>query len=312
MRNLGFDDSECEAIVLVVSELGTNIAKYAGIGDVIAREIATETRRGVEIEAVDSGPGIADAERAFDDGYSTSGSLGYGLGTVSRLMDDVSISSVGEGGTRVVARRWLHARSLPAVRCSLDVGAASRPHPRMLGINGDAFVICRRESFMLVGVIDGLGHGQFAQRASQTARRHIEGHCESSLDDVFRGCGRACRPTRGVNMALARVDCEHNTLQLASIGNVEVKAHGLPQGMRYLVRRGIVGLNAPVVQVTEQPWSEDSVLLMASDGITMRWSWDDLPELRGMAATNMAAVILRKFARAEDDATVLVLRGASQ
>src|SRR5262249_34087610 len=121
----------------------------------------------IQIESQDNGPGIADFERAVTDGYSTAGSLGNGLGAVNRLMDELQFHSLSPG-TRIICQRWLRAReTVPAINW-LDFGAATRAY-RMLRENGDAFIVKRWQGFALAGVIDGLGHGQFAQRAAQSA-----------------------------------------------------------------------------------------------------------------------------------------------
>ena len=64
-------------------------------------------KRGVEIEVVDTGPGIADCEAAMDDHYSSGGTLGLGLPGVRRMMDEFSLESTPGEGTRVTVRKWL-------------------------------------------------------------------------------------------------------------------------------------------------------------------------------------------------------------
>ena len=60
----------------------------------------------VEIEAVDQGPGIEDAEAALEDHYSSGGTLGLGLPGVRRMMDEFSLESTPGEGTRVTATKW--------------------------------------------------------------------------------------------------------------------------------------------------------------------------------------------------------------
>ena len=72
----------------------------------VLRLIENETKQGIEIVAVDKGPGIRDVSLAMVDGYSTSGSLGLGLAGVRRLMDDCEIKSASGQGTTVTARKW--------------------------------------------------------------------------------------------------------------------------------------------------------------------------------------------------------------
>ena len=237
------------------------------------------------------------------------GRSGLGLGRLTALMDELVIASSPDGGTHVTSRMWLRRSGSTQNAMQLSFGAATRPHPQMAGVNGDAFVICRRDELALVGVIDGVGHGQFAQRAAQTARREVEVHVNRPLDDIFRSVGRACRATRGVGMALARFNCSKSTVELASVGNIELRTRGDAAPVRYLVRRGILGLNAPSAAVTEQPWNQEAMMVMYSDGIRSHWGWEESPDIDSLPVTEVAGTLLRKYAREDDDATVLVVKG---
>ncbi|MFT5375787.1 MAG: serine/threonine-protein kinase RsbT [Candidatus Latescibacterota bacterium] len=104
---VGFDASASQMISTAVSELARNIMKYAGKGEVIIRPLSKEHLQGVEIKVQDRGQGIEDVEKALDDHYSTSGTLGLGLPGVKRLMDDFEIESTLGEGTRVTIRKWL-------------------------------------------------------------------------------------------------------------------------------------------------------------------------------------------------------------
>lgn len=103
----GFDERGKNGIMTVVAELARNVIKYAKSGRVILTSIDSAGRRGLEIEVVDRGPGIADIERAMADHFSTGKTLGLGLPGAKRLMDEFTITSTPGRGTRVVARKWL-------------------------------------------------------------------------------------------------------------------------------------------------------------------------------------------------------------
>ena len=105
-KESGFDDASCQSIATVVSELARNIVKYAGTGQLIIRPLQKGRLIGIEIEAQDRGPGIEDVRRVMKDGFSSGGTLGLGLPSVRRLMDDFKIESRSGGGTSVVARKW--------------------------------------------------------------------------------------------------------------------------------------------------------------------------------------------------------------
>jgi serine/threonine-protein kinase RsbT len=101
----GFAAADAERIVLAVSELATNLLRYAQQGELILSAVQGARGASVEVESRDAGPGIANLGRAQEDGYSTGGGLGGGLPGVRRLMDEFEISS-GPSGTRILARKW--------------------------------------------------------------------------------------------------------------------------------------------------------------------------------------------------------------
>ncbi|MDM8516459.1 anti-sigma regulatory factor [Desulfobacterales bacterium HSG16] len=105
---LGFDNIKQCKIATAVSELATNIHRYAGSGFILIRIIDIGSRQGVEIIAEDIGPGIADLKSALMDNFSTSaGSLGIGLPGTQRMMDEFEIESKTGKGTLVKIREWL-------------------------------------------------------------------------------------------------------------------------------------------------------------------------------------------------------------
>ena len=106
-REAGFDETPSRMIATAVSELVRNILKYAGSGEIRLRRVKEPGRRGIEIEVVDQGPGIADCAAALDDHFSSGGTLGLGLPGVKRLMDEFRLESTPGEGPRVTARKWI-------------------------------------------------------------------------------------------------------------------------------------------------------------------------------------------------------------
>jgi anti-sigma regulatory factor (Ser/Thr protein kinase) len=260
---LGFGPTEAEEIVLAVAELASNIVKHAGQGILSLRSEPMGGRMGIEISALDKGPGMSDVNRCLADGYSTAGGLGYGLGAINRLMDEVEIHSCAGTGTQITCRRWLRSEPNPLSSSPWDIGVATRPRRSALE-NGDAFVIRRWNEKLLVGVIDGLGHGQLAQHAALAAQQYVQCHYDLPLDKLFAGAGRACRGTRGAVMALARFE-SHGRILFASLGNIEARAFGRSQKVPFHVKRGILGLEERNVTVQDYNWLPGAVLVLHSD-----------------------------------------------
>ncbi len=103
---VGFSLVEQTKIVTAASELVRNCLVHGGGGSITVEQVRQDARRGVRLTVRDSGPGIADVERALQDGYSTTRGLGYGLGGAKRLVDEFTIDSEVGRGTVVVATRW--------------------------------------------------------------------------------------------------------------------------------------------------------------------------------------------------------------
>jgi serine/threonine-protein kinase RsbT len=106
-RDAGFDETPARMIATVVSELVRNILKYAGSGEICLRRAERRGDQGIEIEALDRGPGIVDCDAAMQDHFSSGGTLGLGLPAVKRMMDEFSLESTLGRGTRVTARKWI-------------------------------------------------------------------------------------------------------------------------------------------------------------------------------------------------------------
>lgn len=90
---------ECQTIV---SEIIYNIQKYAPKGTV---EIIVKDKI-LFIEAKDNGKGISNLNDAIKDGYSTSQTLGLGLGTIFRLSDEIDIQTNNNGTIIKLQKRF--------------------------------------------------------------------------------------------------------------------------------------------------------------------------------------------------------------
>lgn len=109
-KKIGFKETDQVMIATAASELSTNILRYAGEGEITITWVKDElnSRKGLQLFASDQGPGMADLDMAMQEKYSTQvGSLGLGLPSVKRIMDDFKIESVFGEGTRVLACKWV-------------------------------------------------------------------------------------------------------------------------------------------------------------------------------------------------------------
>ena len=111
LSGLRFSGSELTLIATAISEVARNIVSYAGKGEIVLRVVQRGQKRGLLVIARDRGPGIADTERAMEDGYSTGRGLGMGLPGARRLMDRLVVDSALGRGTVVEMWKWVPARA---------------------------------------------------------------------------------------------------------------------------------------------------------------------------------------------------------
>jgi serine/threonine-protein kinase RsbT len=105
--DLGFSLTDVTMIATAISEIARNITSYAGRGAVRITVADREGRRALVVRAEDDGPGIADIERAMEDGYSTGRGLGMGLPGARRLMDRLIVDSTLGRGTVIEMWKWV-------------------------------------------------------------------------------------------------------------------------------------------------------------------------------------------------------------
>jgi serine/threonine-protein kinase RsbT len=106
-EQVGCSATDATLIATAISEVARNIVSHAGGGEVVITATDADGHGAIEVVASDRGPGIADLDRAMQDGYSTGRGLGLGLPGARRLMDEFEIRSEVGVGTTVVMRKWL-------------------------------------------------------------------------------------------------------------------------------------------------------------------------------------------------------------
>jgi serine/threonine-protein kinase RsbT len=98
-------------LATAISEVARNITTYATRGEVTLSVVRDNGgRQGIRVVARDDGPGIADIERALQDGYTSGGGLGIGLPGARRLVDEFEIESAPSEGTTVTLVKWSRSR----------------------------------------------------------------------------------------------------------------------------------------------------------------------------------------------------------
>ncbi|HSD11831.1 MAG TPA: ATP-binding SpoIIE family protein phosphatase [Candidatus Binatia bacterium] len=305
-REIGFDTGDVGRVAIVVTEAATNLVKHAGGGEILLQSATHEGGRGLEVVALDRGPGIANVDEALRDGFSTGGSAGTGLGAISRQSSVFDIHSAPGVGTGVLARLWLGPDGK-------DVGEAiggisvSKPGE---DVCGDAWAVVREADRVRVFLADGLGHGPLAAQSASRAREVFLARPRLDPADVIGLMHDALRPTRGAAVAVADVDRGREVVRFAGVGNVAASILSGAGSRSMVSTHGTLGHDLRKVRQFEYPWPSGALLVMYSDGLASRWSLERYRGLESRDPTLIAAVLYRDFQRGRDDATVVVVRDA--
>ena len=111
---LAFDATQSGKVALAVTEAATNIVKHAGSGEILLAPLVRGSAAGLEILALDRGPGISNVMDSLRDGFSTAGSMGTGLGALSRVSPSFDLYSQPGRGTALRLEVWGTSATPPA------------------------------------------------------------------------------------------------------------------------------------------------------------------------------------------------------
>ena len=303
---LGFDATNAGRVALVATELATNIVKHGGGGELLISDYDAGSVGGVQLIALDKGPGIANLALSFEDGYSSAGTAGEGLGAIRRQSQHVEIATWPGHGTAILARLSANGSMTSRHPGATAYGCISIPI-RGEEICGDDCAVVDTDAGPALIVADGLGHGPQAAIAANEAIRLFHSHKARPVAELLDYLHNGLRATRGAAVAIARFDRQQHRIQYGGIGNIAGVIVS-PEGMRRMVSlNGTAGHNARKILAFDYAWS-GGLVVMHSDGLGTSWSLDRYPGLSRMDPTLIASVLYRDFARGRDDVTVLVAR----
>jgi anti-sigma regulatory factor (Ser/Thr protein kinase) len=301
-QKLGLEDVRASEIGIAATEVAGNQLKHAGGGTFLLRACRGLRGGGVGFVAADRGPGIPDVDAAMQDGHSTTGTLGIGLGAIARLATTCDVYSVPGAGTVVAATFGV---------CDLrtEVAAAAgltRPMPGQ-DVCGDTYAIRVDGPAVTVVLADGLGHGALAATASRAAVRGVIDAEFGPPAALLAAAHEAAQGTRGAAVAVAQVTGD-GEIRYAGTGNIA--GHLLDDDKRrgMISHPGIVGVNARSPRENAYHLEPDTVVVLHTDGVTDRLTLDVNAGLLRRSSLVISSVVLRDNGTRNDDAGVVVIR----
>jgi anti-sigma regulatory factor (Ser/Thr protein kinase) len=305
--SLGFNETKNGELGIIITEAARNTVVHGGGGLLIVNGECSPVSARAEVLALDRGPGIKDLVRAFEDGYSTAGTPGTGLGAIRRLGSACEIFSAA-GGTVMVATVVQGEAARP--ENVLEIGKVLAPYPGET-FCGDGVAWAQEPRRTAVMMADGLGHGPHAAEAAQEAIASFHQHSGKAPGEILSRIHDALKKTRGAAVAVAEIRLPESVLTYAGIGNISGTVLTAGKTRSLISYNGIAGHQLHKLQEFKVEWPSDSMLVMHSDGLQTRWDLSRYPGLARRHAALIAGVLLRDFRRDRDDASVLVVKERS-
>jgi anti-sigma regulatory factor (Ser/Thr protein kinase) len=304
-QRISSDETFCGKATIVATEMARNIVRHANGGQIVIREFATPGGASLELLALDRGPGIRNTAECLRDGFSTGGTAGTGLGSIKRLSDRFEVFSQLDHGTAV----W--AKLCTVNNCSTSNAfensgiSVAVEHEEVCG---DAWEVIETKQGLRAIVVDGLGHGPFAEQAAREAVAVFRRQVATGVADTLKLIDQALTKTRGAAGAIVELCPTKKQVTAAGVGNISMRLMNNGESKSFGCDNGTLGTGVPRIREFMQPWTDGSVLVMHSDGVRTHWNLDDYPGLLRRHPGLVAGLLYRDFQRGRDDATVIAVR----
>jgi anti-sigma regulatory factor (Ser/Thr protein kinase) len=298
-RSVGLDESEGGRASIVATEAASNVVKHGRGGEVVLNPLQRGEAVGIELLALDRGPGIPAARAG---GQSTASPRGRGFDAIRRESTQFDSYTRPGQGTALLSRIWHGAPPTT----SLDLAALCVAKPGESEC-GDVWSFEARPGGGRIVVADGVGHGPFAREAALAALRATWGRppgAASALEDAHR----AARGTRGAAVAIVEVDLATQEIRFAGFGNVAGVLVG-PEGVQSMISMsGTAGQGPLKSREFTYRFARGALLVMTSDGLTPQWSLEQYAGLAQRHPGLVAGVLYRDHSPRRDDVTVVAAR----
>lgn len=307
----GLAETEVGKLNIVVSEMTSNLAKHAKDGgELLVRSLGQD---GLEVICLDKGPGMQELQRMMEDGVSTYGSAGEGLGAIKRQSDVFDIFSQPDVGTVILSRVFKSGyKPLQGIRHEIGFVLVPKPNETLCG-DGLAIIHKGAETYLLA--LDGLGHGAHANEASLAATEAFKAFAPQHPVEVLRHVHQQIRRTRGAVGMAVNISSNSHKISYCGIGNISGKLYSADVSLtgtpykNIISYNGTLGHNIPNTLNNQQlDWGRNKMLILHSDGLKSRWELTKYLSLNRHHATTIAAVLFMEQSRLTDDTLVLVCK----
>lgn len=303
---IGMDKYRVAEVDIIVSEMTSNLFKYAQGGEILFGNFTEDGIAYIELISIDNGPGMQHPQRMLQDGVTTSNTMGTGLGSIKRLSDSFDLYSQPGWGTILLSRIYIGHKPVPKTNITIRPLVVSKPGER---VSGDGFTCRVNHEGLKLMLGDGLGHGSEANKAVNEAAMSFKVFPDPSPTETLRFIHSSIKKTRGMVANITRYDIKKKEWSSSGIGNISAKWIGPMTSKNHMSYNGIVGHNIPTT-MSDQHYSslEYNQLVLCSDGIKTRWEVAKYPGILKYDPSVLGACIYKDHARQTDDMSVIVIK----
>ncbi|MFT3936172.1 MAG: serine/threonine protein kinase [Chitinophagaceae bacterium] len=304
----GFSATKLGELDIVVAEMTSNLNKHAKGGEIFFRVAGPADRVFAEVICVDEGPGFSESGAMIKDGYSSMGTLGHGLGSISRLSDEFDMYSLKGWGTILFSR--IYAQRPSKTRQQAGFWGLNVPLNGEI-YSGDGYCFEETKEGFKILMADGLGHGQEAHLAVTTACTAFAQCTETSPAETIRALHHAVRKTRGLVGIVVFFNRHTKTWLIAGVGNYALRWISGNTYKNHASYNGIIGHSIPNTINDSIVRQEDfSHFIACSDGLKSKWELSKFPMIGRHHSMVQATALLKEFSRKTDDASVVICKTA--
>ena len=302
-----FTEQRTGEIDIVVSEMVSNLIKYASRGELLYRLNIQADEPVFEVICIDNGVGIKDISHSMKDGISSKSTLGHGIGAIQRLSNFSQIYSQSDWGTIVYSQFYSSVEfKIPQVNTLMRCINVAKPGEK---VSGDGGTVRHVGNKTLVFLGDGLGHGEFAKEAVDTALETFNNSNYSEPTEIIREVHAAVKKTRGLVGTIGILDHQNKEWQTSGIGNIATRIQRGLEYKNYSSYNGIIGLNIPGrIENNRYEMEKFQQLILCSDGIKTRWDMAHYPTILKYDPMLLAAAIYKDHSRRTDDMTIMIVK----
>ena len=326
-------------IATIVSELASNIIKYATSGSIELRSYEWPGKVKIEVLAIDNGPGIANLNLAMQEHFSSGGTLGLGLSGVKRIADDFEIHSNVGHGTHVLALKNIkmdtsqqvlslatafysstsdrlaafRSTSMvePPPTLNFEIGQRIRAYPGQ-SVSGDQVLALPLEEGYLLAIIDATGHGPEAYKMALMLLTAIKSIASRHLSEMMSQLYELSKGQRGAALGLAFFDTQKQTVHYAGIGNTSLIVFNdktwQSKAWQGVSRDGILGDRLPSFIEQSTTFKPGDMAIMFTDGLSGSLVTNKARTLCIHDANTIAFRLVHFLGKAYDDASCIVLK----